>query len=96
MSSIDQKQLEKVARLARLTLTPEQLANQAEQFERLLDFVDTVKEADLGQTEPMAHPLDAVQRLRDDRVTEVDQSSEFQSQAPDISEGLYRVPKVIE
>jgi aspartyl/glutamyl-tRNA(Asn/Gln) amidotransferase C subunit len=40
--------------------------------------------------------LEAVQRLRDDQVTEADQSGEFQTQAPDVSEGLYRVPKVIE
>ena len=96
MSPIDQKQLEKVARLARLALSPEQLENQAAQFERLLDFVATIQDVDLGDVEPMAHPLETGQRLREDRVTETDQSAAFQSQAPDVVEGLYRVPKVIE
>jgi len=44
----------------------------------------------------MSHPLDVVQRLRDDKVTESDQRDEFQNVAPATQEGLYLVPKVIE
>jgi len=96
MSSIDRKQLEKVARLARLALDDDQLESQCRQFEKLLDFVAAVQQVDSSAIEPMSHPLEAVQRLREDRVTETDQAADFQSLAPDVIDGLYRVPKVIE
>jgi aspartyl-tRNA(Asn)/glutamyl-tRNA(Gln) amidotransferase subunit C len=44
----------------------------------------------------MAHPLDMVQRLRPDVVTEVDQREAFQEHAPAVQDGLFLVPKVIE
>jgi aspartyl-tRNA(Asn)/glutamyl-tRNA(Gln) amidotransferase subunit C len=44
----------------------------------------------------MAHALDVVQRLREDKVTESDQRDLFQSVAPQVESGLYLVPKVIE
>ena len=44
----------------------------------------------------MAHPLDAVQRLRPDVVTETDERDRYQQNAPSVADGLYLVPKVIE
>jgi aspartyl-tRNA(Asn)/glutamyl-tRNA(Gln) amidotransferase subunit C len=44
----------------------------------------------------MAHALDVVQRLREDKVTESDQHELFQSVAPQVENGHYLVPKVIE
>ena len=44
----------------------------------------------------MAHPLDEVQRLRPDEVSETDRRKEFQTHAPLVEAGLYLVPKVIE
>ena len=48
------------------------------------------------QITPMAHPLDATQRLRSDEVSETDQRELFQGIAPHTEAGLYLVPKVIE
>ena len=45
---------------------------------------------------PMAHGQDVVQRLREDRVTECDQHALYQGIAPQVENGLYLVPKVIE
>jgi aspartyl-tRNA(Asn)/glutamyl-tRNA(Gln) amidotransferase subunit C len=44
----------------------------------------------------MAHPQEMAQRLREDCVTETDQRELFQSIAPQVEDGLYLVPKVIE
>ena len=44
----------------------------------------------------MAHGQDVVQRLREDRVTETDQHAIYQAIAPQVENGLYLVPKVIE
>ena len=51
---------------------------------------------DTRGVEPMSHALDVVQRLRADAVTEADQRALFQSIAPQVEDGLYLVPKVIE
>ena len=44
----------------------------------------------------MAHPLEVRQRLREDVVTETDQRERFQAIAPQVEDGLYLVPRVIE
>jgi aspartyl-tRNA(Asn)/glutamyl-tRNA(Gln) amidotransferase subunit C len=51
---------------------------------------------DTTGVEPMAHAVDVMQRLREDRVTETDEHELFQSIAPQVEDGLYLVPKVIE
>ncbi|WP_156490761.1 Asp-tRNA(Asn)/Glu-tRNA(Gln) amidotransferase subunit GatC, partial [Oleiphilus sp. HI0086] len=45
---------------------------------------------------PMAHPMDAVQVLRPDVVTESDKREKLQTVAPNTEDGLFLVPKVIE
>ena len=45
---------------------------------------------------PMAHAQDLAQRLREDRVTEIDRREAFQSVSPETEAGLFLVPKVIE
>jgi len=59
-------------------------------------FVEQLDSTDTGGVTPMAHPLDAVQRLRADEVTETDQRERFQAIAPAVEDGLYLVPKVID
>jgi len=44
----------------------------------------------------MSHPQEVTQRLREDRVTETDERELFLSLAPEVEDGLYLVPKVIE
>jgi len=51
---------------------------------------------DTRGVEPMSHALDVVQRLREDKVTESDQHALIQEGAPQVKNGLYLVPKVIE
>jgi aspartyl-tRNA(Asn)/glutamyl-tRNA(Gln) amidotransferase subunit C len=55
-----------------------------------------MKSVDTTNVSPMAHPMDARQRLREDEVTESNQREKFQRIAPDVENGFYRVPKVIE
>jgi aspartyl-tRNA(Asn)/glutamyl-tRNA(Gln) amidotransferase subunit C len=58
--------------------------------------VEHLEEVDTTSVVPLAHPLDAVQRLRADEVTETDEREIFQAHAPLTEAGLYLVPKVIE
>jgi len=82
--------------LARLRNADEEIADTVDKLSRIVDFVDQLSQADTSDVVPMAHPLDAAQRLRPDAVTEADRRDEFQENAPAVSDGLYLVPKVIE
>ncbi len=62
----------------------------------VLALVDQLQAADTEGVAPMAHPLDATQRLRADQVSEDNRREAFQELAPAAEQGLYLVPKVIE
>jgi aspartyl-tRNA(Asn)/glutamyl-tRNA(Gln) amidotransferase subunit C len=94
--SLDKDQVRHIAMLARLNLTDDEYAESVEKLSKIVDFVDQLSRADTEGVVPMAHPLDAVQRLRPDVVTETDDRDHFQENAPSVSGGLYLVPKVIE
>ena len=94
--SIERQQVEQLARLARLALDESTLARTTASLGDVLALIDQLEAADTAGIEPMAHPLDAVQRLRPDVVTEPDQRAVLQAIAPAVEDGLFLVPKVIE
>jgi len=94
--SLDKDQVQHIATLARLNLTDDEYAESVEKLSKIVDFVDQLSEADTEGVVPMAHPLDAVQRLRTDAVTETNERDLYQENAPSVGDGLYLVPKVIE
>lgn len=94
--TISRKDIEKVAVLARIQVDDAQVSALEKDLGNILDLVDQLSAADTDSVEPLAHPLDAVQRLRPDEVTETDQRAAFQAIAPATENGLYLVPRVIE
>ena len=94
--TISRKDIEKVAVLARIRVDDEQISALEQDLGNILDLVDQLSAADTVSVEPMAHPLNAVQRLRPDDVTESNQRESFQAIAPATENGLYLVPRVIE
>ncbi|MBI43274.1 Asp-tRNA(Asn)/Glu-tRNA(Gln) amidotransferase subunit GatC [uncultured Marinobacter sp.] len=94
--SISREDIEKVALLARIRVDDAQIPALEKDLGNILTLVDQLAAADTDNVEPMAHPLDAVQRLRPDEVTESNQREAFQAIAPATENGLYLVPKVIE
>jgi aspartyl-tRNA(Asn)/glutamyl-tRNA(Gln) amidotransferase subunit C len=94
--SLDHDQVRRLARLARIAIRPDETEAVLAQLNRVLTLIDEMRRIDTSGVEPMAHPLDARQRLRPDAVTEPDQRELYQSIAPAVEGGLYLVPKVIE
>ncbi|HED39723.1 MAG TPA: Asp-tRNA(Asn)/Glu-tRNA(Gln) amidotransferase subunit GatC [Chromatiales bacterium] len=94
--SVDQTDITKVALLARLEIDEADVPQYVDNLSNILALVEQMSEVDTDSVVPMAHPLDAAQRLRADEVTEVDQRDRFQALAPQVEAGLYLVPKVIE
>ena len=66
--SLDKNQVQHIAMLARLKLTDEEYAESVEKLSKIVDFVDQLSSADTTGVVPMAHPLDAAQRLRPDDI----------------------------
>ena len=85
-----------IAHLARLHIDEDSIDRYTSDLSSILALVDQMNQVDSSGVIPLANPLDAIQRLRDDEVTEIDERDKFQQIAPDVAEGFYRVPKVIE
>ncbi len=96
MSTLDKSDVEKIAYLARLGVDEQDIPEYATNLTNILDMVEQLNSVDTDDVKPMAHPLDAVQRLRVDEVTEVNDRENLQSHAPETAEGLYLVPRVVE
>ena len=94
--SIDRSDVERIAHLARLELNEQDIPAYTENLSSILSLIDEMQQIDTDGVEPLAHPLDAVQRLRADEVTELNQRDKLQAVAPAVEEGLFLVPKVIE
>ncbi len=84
------------ADLACLRFNKEELDAVTERLGAVLAMIDTMQAVDTQGIEPMASPHEATQRLRADTVSESDQRDSLQADAPDVQEGLFVVPQVIE
>jgi aspartyl-tRNA(Asn)/glutamyl-tRNA(Gln) amidotransferase subunit C len=97
MSSLTRQDVEKIAHLARLSITEQEMPVYVTSLSSIVNFVADLSRVNTGEVEPMAHPLDGQhQRLRADVVTESDHRESYQVNAPSVQAGLYVVPRVIE
>lgn len=94
--SIEVDEVKKIARLACLDVKDEDIQSYATNLSNILDLVEQMNAVDTSGVTPMSHPFDAVQRLREDVVTDTDRRDDFMAIAPKSEDGLYLVPKVIE
>jgi len=85
-----------IARLARLAVAEQDIPAYAKNLSSILEFVAQLDKVDTATVQPMAHPLDMSQRLREDAVTEQVDRDRYQQNAPQVEAGLYLVPKVVE
>lgn len=94
--SISPEEVLNIANLARLQIKQDEVEQYATDLSNIINLVEQMNTVDTKDIQPMAHPLDATQRLREDKVTEENQRDKFQAIAPSAKKGLYLVPKVIE
>ena len=88
--------VEKIAKLSRLTLTDEEKNKTLAELNDIFAMVENMQSVNTDGIEPMAHPHEAALRLREDKVTETDHAAEYQAVAPEVRNRLYIVPQVIE
>jgi len=93
---ISQKDVEHVARLARLTLEPEDLKIMTGQMDAVLGYVDKLNELDTDGIEPMAHAVPMSNAFREDKIKPAIGIERALQNAPVAADGCFRVPKIIE
>lgn len=94
--ALDSAAVARIAHLARLGIEAADIPEYARNLSDILAFVEQLDAVATTGVPPLAHPLEARQRLRPDEVTETDRREVFQAIAPRVEAGLYLVPKVIE
>ncbi|MCD6583024.1 MAG: Asp-tRNA(Asn)/Glu-tRNA(Gln) amidotransferase subunit GatC [Desulfuromusa sp.] len=93
---ISEKDVENVARLARLTVAPEELQALTEQMDAILGYVDKLNELDTTGVEPMAHAVPMSNAFREDEINPAISIERALQNAPQAEGGYFKVPKVIE
>ena len=94
--SIDIETARRVAKLARIAVEEERLPALAEDFGRILGFVEQLNEVDVEGVEPMVSVTHMRLKRREDVVTTGAMPKRILSNAPDAREGFFAVPKVVE
>lgn len=94
--SLSIEEVLKVAGLARIDLADGEAEATRDKLNGIFGLIEQMQAVDTRAVEPMSHPQEVAQRLREDRVTESDRRDDFQKIAPQTEAGLYLVPRVIE
>jgi aspartyl-tRNA(Asn)/glutamyl-tRNA(Gln) amidotransferase subunit C len=97
---ISREDVIRVAELAHLGLTPEEVDKYRDQLDGILTYVEKLNELDLANVEPMAQVLyagsDRHPELREDTLLSCDVADPILAQATDAAKPFFRVPRVIE
>lgn len=88
--------IEYVANLACLELTEAEKAEFGGQLHQILGYVEKLKEVDVADVEPMAHPIPMVNVMRPDERRPSLPHEEAMGNAPQAVNGLFQVPKIVE
>lgn len=86
----------RIADLARVALSDAELDQYGEQLEQILDHAARVQALPTDGVEPTSHPLPMVNAFRPDEVIDCLDRDEVLAAAPDVEDGYFRVPRVLD
>jgi aspartyl-tRNA(Asn)/glutamyl-tRNA(Gln) amidotransferase subunit C len=93
---VDAATVKKIASLARIAITDEEVAKIAPELDNILGWIEQLGEVDTSSVEPMTAVIANTLRLRDDIVTDGGKRDAVLANAPQAEHGFFTVPKVIE
>ena len=93
--SLSAAEVRKLALLARLDLSDDEVANVRPQLDSILAFVEQLTELDTTDVEPMTTALDVDNRWREDLQFDTLSNDEALANAPSQSDGCFLVPPVL-
>ncbi len=88
------KDVEHVAKLARLELTDDEKEKFTRQLGDVLKYVEQMNEVDTTNVKPMAHAFDIVNVMREDKVVYEQTKEQLMQNAPEVEDGFFKVPKI--
>jgi aspartyl-tRNA(Asn)/glutamyl-tRNA(Gln) amidotransferase subunit C len=94
--SIDRKTVRRIARLARIKVSENDLPRLEGELNSILKWIEMLNEADTTDVEPMTSVVKMSMKMRDDVVTEGADRAQVTANAPRTEDGFYVVPKVVE
>ncbi|MBW8035085.1 MAG: Asp-tRNA(Asn)/Glu-tRNA(Gln) amidotransferase subunit GatC [Planctomycetes bacterium] len=93
---IDETQVRKVAKLARLELTDSEVGQFSGELSAIIEYIEKLNELDVEDVEPLAHCLPIHNVFRDDVVKPSLDNEQAIANAPDRHDGYFKVPKVLD
>ena len=93
---ISEDTLKNISQLSKLNIADSMKEKISKELESILLMVDKMNEVDTEQIEPMSHPLNEAQNLREDKISKDIDRDEYIKNAPHSDDGYYLSPKVIE
>lgn len=96
MTEIDDDLIHKLAHLSRLHIDEQDMPLYRDKLNSIIEMLHIIDNTDVEGIKPMAHPMDLAQPLRDDAVSEKDESSKLLKLAPKEKANLFLVPVVID
>ncbi|MDP2363332.1 MAG: Asp-tRNA(Asn)/Glu-tRNA(Gln) amidotransferase subunit GatC [Ignavibacteria bacterium] len=93
--AVTKKDVEKIAELARLKFSEEELENFTPQMNEILSYMDKLNELDTENVEPLSHPVEQTNVFREDKLKPSITAEDALKNAPAKDEHHFKVPKVI-
>lgn len=93
---VTEKEVSNVAMLSRLAFSQEEMAEYAEKFSAIIDYMDILQKADTEDVPPTAHALPMQNVLREDVVRPSIDRELALLNAPEKEDGYFKVPRVLE
>ncbi|HXG77808.1 MAG TPA: Asp-tRNA(Asn)/Glu-tRNA(Gln) amidotransferase subunit GatC [Methyloceanibacter sp.] len=94
--SVDRDTVRRIARLARIAITEEEAVRLEKELSGILDWVAQLNELDTSNVEPMMRIADMSMKKRKDEVTEGFCAADILKNAPQVDDGYFVVPKIVE
>jgi len=94
--SVSKKDVEHVARLARLGLSEEEKDTFTKQLSDILDYANILNKLDTKKTEPTSHAVPMKNVLREDKAFPCKNTEDIMANGPETEDGMFKVPRIIE
>lgn len=93
--AVTKKDVEKIAELAKLKFSDEELENFTPQMNEILSYMDKLNELDTEDVKPLSHPVEQINVFREDELKSSVSTEEALKNSPDKTDTHFKVPKVI-
>ena len=94
--SVDQNTVRRIARLARIAVTDDEVPHLQGELNAILSFVEQLNEVNVEGVEPMTSVTPMTMKKRQDGVTDGGYADQIVRNAPSTEDGFFLVPKVVE